>query len=111
MKLLAEAEKSERENAGLIKKIDEYQDYAKRIHILGSEIDRLNHLNSGLEEDIKKMRLRYADQMEDDKKIQAFSLTTVLMAAEIESLRARVEEKKMDEDVMRKSILDPVRHI
>lgn len=48
MRLLAEVEKSERESVNLIKRIEEYQDYAKRIHILGAEIDRLNGLNHGL---------------------------------------------------------------
>ena len=57
------------------------------------------------------MRLRYADRMADDKKIEGFSLTTVLMAAEIEALRARTEEKRMNEDQLRKSILEPVRKI
>lgn len=36
MRLLNEAEKSDREHAALVKRVDEYQDYARRIHILGA---------------------------------------------------------------------------
>lgn len=31
--------------------------------ILSSEMDRLNEINRALEQDIKKLRLRYADQI------------------------------------------------
>jgi hypothetical protein len=47
----------------LLKKIEEYQDYAKRISILGAELDRLSSLNKGLEEDNKTMRLKYANNI------------------------------------------------
>jgi uncharacterized small protein (DUF1192 family) len=43
------------------KRIEEYQDYAKRIHILGAEIDRLTGENRAYDEDARKMRLKYAD--------------------------------------------------
>ena len=33
--------RSEEESKQMSSRIDEYQDYAKRIHILGAEIDRL----------------------------------------------------------------------
>jgi uncharacterized small protein (DUF1192 family) len=33
----------------LAKKIEEYQDYARRIHILGAEIDRLKAENKALD--------------------------------------------------------------
>ena len=36
-----EVQNSEKDTVGLMQKIDEYQDYARRIHILGAEIDRL----------------------------------------------------------------------
>jgi len=29
-------------------RIEEYQDYARRIHILGAELDRISQLNKGL---------------------------------------------------------------
>lgn len=61
-------------------KIEEYQDYARRIHILGAEIDRLQNLNKLAEEDNKKMRLRYADGLSIDKKIEDFSFMQVIMA-------------------------------
>ena len=48
-----------------------------------------------MEDDIKKMRLRYADKIGEEKKLEGFNLTTVLMAAEIEALRSRIEEKNM----------------
>jgi len=51
------------------KKVDEYQDYAKRIHILGAEIDRLRAENKAYDEDARRMRLRYADGLAIDKKI------------------------------------------
>lgn len=47
----------------MTRQIEEYQDYARRIHILGAEIDRLRAENKALDEDIKKMRLKYSDSM------------------------------------------------
>jgi hypothetical protein len=43
------------------KRIDEYQDYARRIHILGAEIDRLTGENKAYDEDARRIRLKYAD--------------------------------------------------
>ena len=40
-RILREVERSEQESKNLIRQIEEYQDYAKRIAILGKEIDRL----------------------------------------------------------------------
>ena len=34
----------------LVKKIEEYQDYARRIHILNAEIDRLRNENKAFDE-------------------------------------------------------------
>lgn len=48
-RLLEAAQKSIEETNILSKRIEEYQDYAKRIHILGAEMDRLNQINKGLE--------------------------------------------------------------
>ncbi len=47
----------------LSERIAEYQDYAKKIHILGGELDRLAQLNKGLEEDNKIMRLKYSNNI------------------------------------------------
>lgn len=52
----------------LMKKIDEYQDYANRIHILGAELDRINDINRKLDEDARKMRLKYANQIDIENK-------------------------------------------
>ena len=46
-------------------------------------MDRLNHLNKGLEEDNKSMRLKYANNMNFERKEADFNLMTVLMAVEI----------------------------
>ena len=37
------------------------QEYAKKIHILGAEIDRLQVLNKSLDEDARNIRLKFAD--------------------------------------------------
>ena len=47
----------------LEQEITQFQDYAKRIKILSVEIDRLTGENKGLEDDIRKLRLRYSDQI------------------------------------------------
>ena len=39
------------------------------------------------------MRLKYADNMNAEKKEEAFNLRVVLMALEIESLRSRIDER------------------
>ena len=62
-RLLIEVQKGEQENVMLINKIEEYQDYAKRISILGAEIDRLTMENKSLDEDAKRMRLKYSDNI------------------------------------------------
>lgn len=66
--------------------------------------------NKGLEEDIKKLRLRYSDQISAETRHEAMCMSFVLMAAEVESLRARVSEKEVQFQEMRKSILEPVRN-
>ena len=67
-RLLDAVEQSFKESLSLGQKIEEYQDYARRIHILGAELDRLTQLNRGLEEDNKTMRLKYATQMNIEKR-------------------------------------------
>ena len=64
-------------------KIEEYQDYARRIHILGAELDRLSQINKGLEDDNKAMRLKYANNINFEKKEEEMTLAKVLMAVEI----------------------------
>jgi len=59
-RLLESVEQSYKESAMLSQKI---QEYARRIHILGAEMDRLNQLNKGLEDDNKAIRLKYSNNM------------------------------------------------
>jgi len=89
-RLLEACQKSIEETNVLNKRIEEYQDYAKRIHILGAEMDRLNQINKGLEEDNKTMRLKYANNINFEKKEQELNLAKILMALEIESLRSQI---------------------
>ena len=49
-------------------KIEEYQDYAKRIHILGAEIDRLQAENKSYDEDARRIRLKFADGLSHEKR-------------------------------------------
>jgi flagellar biosynthesis chaperone FliJ len=110
-RLLDSVQQSFQESLSLGQKIEEYQDYARRIHILGAELDRLTQLNRGLEEDNKTMRLKYSNSMNIEKREQEFNLLTVLMATEIESLRSRIEQRETTIDEMRKSILEPIRRV
>lgn len=71
----------------LMKKIDQYQDYANKISILDAEIDRLNQENKRLDEDSRRMRLRYSDQIAIENREESFHLARVLMAVELDSLR------------------------
>lgn len=89
----------------MVKKIEEYQDYAKRIHILGAEIDRLRIENKAFDEDAKRIRLKFADGIAMEKKHEDFALMTVLMGVEIESLRSKIDQREVTVDEMRKSIL------
>lgn len=92
-RLLSAAQRSEQESAKLIRQIEEYQDYARRITILDAEIDRLRAENKGLDEDIKRMRLKYADSINNEKREEAMNVRMLLMAVEIEALRRRVDER------------------
>ena len=67
----------------MTRQIEEYQDYARRIHILGAEIDRLRAENKNYDEDIKKMRLKYSDAINYEKKEEAYGLRAFLMTVEI----------------------------
>ena len=104
-RLLHEAQRSDQETLTLVKKVEEYQDYAKRIHILGAEIDRLRAENKAFDEDAKRIRLKFADGLALEKKKEDFGLMTVLMAVELESLRSRMDQRELNIDEMRKSIL------
>lgn len=57
------------------------------------------------------MRLKYADNIDFEKKEQNMAMTMMLMATEIESLRQRINEREVKMDEMRKSILEPIRKI
>jgi hypothetical protein len=92
-------------------KINEYQDYARRIHILGNEIDQLSKDKLSLSEEVKVMRLRYADNINFEERQSGILMKTVLMALEIETLRARIEQREQTHEEMRRSILEPVRRI
>jgi predicted RNase H-like nuclease (RuvC/YqgF family) len=65
---LIEVQASEQETKNLTRQIEEYQDYARRIHILGAEIDRLRAENKNFDEDIKRMRLKYSEGINNEKK-------------------------------------------
>lgn len=92
-------------------KIEEYQDYAKRIHILGAEIDRLQAENKAYDEDARRIRLKFADGLSMEKREQDFNFMMVLMAVELESLRSKLDQREISLDEMRKSILEPVRRV
>lgn len=83
-------QRSDQESLMLVKKIDEYQDYANRIHILGAEIDRLKIENKALDEDARKIRLKFANGLAHEKRQEDFNLLTVLMGVEVEALRNRI---------------------
>lgn len=110
-RLLEAAQQSIEETNMLSKRIEEYQDYAKRIHILGAEMDRLNQINKSLEDDNKTMRLKYSNNINFEKKEQELSLMKVLMALEIESLRSQMEKRQLTEEDMRKSYMENIRRI
>ena len=89
----------------------QYQDYAQRIHILGAEIDRLMGENKGLEEDISRLRLRYADNIKADFRHEQLCVQFVMMSVEIEGLRARLAEREIQVDQIRKSVLEPIKNL
>lgn len=60
---------------------------------------------------MKTIRLRYAENINFEEKQNAMLIKIVLMAAEIEGLRAKVEQKEKTADELRKSIIDPFRKI
>lgn len=82
-RLLEAVENSYKETAALASRIEEYQDYARRISILGAEIDRLSQTNKGLEEDNKNMRLKYSTNINFERKEQEMNMMSVMMAVEI----------------------------
>jgi hypothetical protein len=57
------------------------------------------------------MRLKYSEQIDFEKKQEGLALMVVLMSAEIESLRARVDKREINMDEMRKSILEPFKKV
>lgn len=91
--------------------ITQYQDYARRIQILAQEIDRLTGEKAGLEDDLVKIRLRYADNIAFEQKHEMLCMSFVLVFAEVEELRSRIAEKEAQFEEMRKSYLAPVRDL
>ena len=77
----------------LEQEITQFQDYARRIQILSAEIDRIQGENRGLEEDLQKIRLKYADHIAADLKMESICVSFVLLMVEVESLRARLSER------------------
>jgi hypothetical protein len=63
-----------------LRKIEEYQDYARRIHILGNEIDQMGKERFSLQEEVKAMRLRYADNINFEDRQNGLLIKTVVMA-------------------------------
>jgi predicted RNase H-like nuclease (RuvC/YqgF family) len=110
-RILAEVQRSEQESKNLIKLINDYQDYARRINILGAEIDRLKVENKALDDDVKKMRLKYAEGINEEKREEALNMRLFLMAIEVQTLRERLDQKSQTHEEMRKSILEPIRKI
>jgi hypothetical protein len=51
------------------------------------------------------MRLKYSDHIDFEKRQESMALAVVLMSAEMDSLRARVDRREVSLDEMRKSIL------
>jgi len=60
---------------------------------------------------VKAIRLRYSDNIKLEERQTDFNLRYVIMAAEIENLRARVDQQKISEEEMRKSIIQNVRQV
>jgi hypothetical protein len=54
--------------------------------------------------------MRYADSLQQELGQEKILMLVVIMAAEIESLRARVTEKESQFQEMRRSILSPIRN-
>lgn len=48
-----------------------------------------------MQEELKTIRLRYADNINFEEKQNSVLIKIVLMAAEIESLRAKVEQREL----------------
>lgn len=65
---MEDAQRSDQETVMLVRKVEEYQDYARRIEILGAEIDRLRAENKAYDEDAKRIRLKFADGLNMEKR-------------------------------------------
>lgn len=57
------------------------------------------------------MRLKYSEDIDFEKRQEGLALMVVLMSAEIESLRARVDKRELNIDEMRNSILEPLKKV
>ena len=50
---------------------------------MDAELARIEHLNKGLEEDNKTMRLKYSNQIDIEKRVEHYNLIIVLLSAEV----------------------------
>jgi|JI6StandDraft_1071083.scaffolds.fasta_scaffold01861_3 uncharacterized small protein (DUF1192 family) len=57
---------NEKKTRQLEQEVSQYQDYTKRIGVLSAEIDRLSADNKVLDEDTRKIRMRYADTLHQE---------------------------------------------
>lgn len=72
-------------------------------------MDRLNRLNKDLEMQVEELRIRISDQAALEKRIQEHLALFVVLFAEIESLRDKVEEKDREIEEVRRDSLTPLR--
>lgn len=95
----------------LEEEIHQYGDYAKRITILSAEIDRLTNENRGLDEDGRRIKLKFAGQISGEMRHEQLCLVFCMLCAEIDALRSRVHEKENNVQEIRRSILEPIRNL
>ena len=78
--------------------------------MLNDEITRLTSLTEQKEEDLSALKLRFSDDAALDRRIQEHLSLFIVLFAEIESLRRRVQEKDREVEDVRRSSLAPFRN-
>lgn len=73
-----------------------------------NEVERLNNLNKDLEQQAEELRIRLSDQAALEKRIQEHLALFVVLFAEIESLRKKVDEKDREIEEVRRDSLTPL---
>jgi len=68
--------------------------YLSQNHVLSVEIDRLNVIVTEQKEEISELRIRLSDDVALQKRINEHMALMVVLFAEIESLRKRVQDKE-----------------